>query len=257
MQGMVKVPGVGNVKKQYVIAGAGIVLVVVAVAYMRRQSATTAAATTATDTTATGTSAGYAYDTGLSGTAAGNYAPYGVDINGNPIAAPTGAGTNGTFTTNQDWTSAAAVSLAEAGIATTASTDAIAEVLAGHAVTPAQKGIFEKAIGLLGQPPQGYPSPIKLTSTPTGGPGTVTPGKPAKLHATNIGQTFISLDWDPVKGATGYRVTKDGKTVVTVVYSTAIVQGLTKGHRYKLGVQAINGSKTGSASTITVATHTK
>lgn len=53
-------------------------------------------------------------------------------------------------------------------------TQAVAMVLGGVPVTTAQKNQFLEAVGVFGQPPQGYPSPIQTTDTP-GQPTTVPP----------------------------------------------------------------------------------
>lgn len=164
-------PLVGNVKKQWVyVAGAGIVLVV---GYKFYQSKKAAASSSTTDTSlstdansidpATGltyseeasSSGGYMY--GSVGSGGGGYTstydPY------------TDTATSSSTGTNQDW-----LNQAESQSLGGASQDAIAaaltKVLGGLAVTQEQADIWHEVVGILGYPPQGYPS-LRLTTTTT------------------------------------------------------------------------------------------
>lgn len=89
----------------------------------------------------------------------------------------TGTGTSATtstsgITTNSSWlTEAVDELMAQGGDSATIQT-ALSMVLGGLAVTSAQQSLFLEAVGILGQPPQGYPQPIKLTNTAATSTGT-------------------------------------------------------------------------------------
>jgi len=106
---------------------------------------------------------------GFPGNGAGEY----VDPNGNVCVAPDADGfcpqsVTGTPTTNQVTTNAEWVQEVDTQFPTY--TQAIAMVLGGVPVSTNQKNQFLEAVGVFGQPPQGYPTPIKTTDTP-GHPG--------------------------------------------------------------------------------------
>ena len=203
---MIKVPGVGPVKKIYVIAGVGVLGGVLVYAYWKRSTAP-ADTSTATDTSAYDASSGYVQDS----TAAGYntvypsaysdaYSPYGYDIYGNPLPAPTGAGSGGVYTTNSDWAAAAESALETGGVSLSVSGMAISRVLGGLSVTSDQRDIFMQAVGLLGQPPQGYPTPIHLVDSGTGPSPAPSGGPlpaPTGLKATTIGASTATLTWKP------------------------------------------------------------
>lgn len=74
----------------------------------------------------------------------------------------TGTGSTGSPATNSDWVTEAVGELpGDAGTIQTA----LSSVLGGLTVTTAQKNLFEEAVGLLGRPPGGYPTPIKTSDT--------------------------------------------------------------------------------------------
>ena len=193
----IKLPGVGPVKKEYVIAGAAVTAGIVGYAWFRRKNANAAAASADTSTTtqapdpssaidpSTGltyaeesadNSTGYGYSGyGGYGGASDGQSQYGYDIYGNPIPAPTGLGSGGALTTNDEWATQAEADLLNAGVTQAVSATAIGRVLAGLTVTTDQQGYFLQAVGLLGQPPQGYPTPIKVSQSATGTPPTGTP----------------------------------------------------------------------------------
>ena len=87
-----------------------------------------------------------------------------------------GAVTTTGITSNSDWVSEAESGVIPGSILTIST--ALSKVLGGVAVTTAQRNLFLEAVGVLGQPPQGYPQPIKLKDTP---------GQPAKgAHTKTI-----------------------------------------------------------------------
>lgn len=274
----IKVPGVGPVKGQYVIAGGAVVVVIVGVTWYRHRNASAAAAAASpVNATATPVDSGYtAVDTSGAGYGGGGtypsgggypypnsyngYCPYGQDVYGNCLPAPTStpSTTGGVYTTNNDWATAAETALENAGVGLSVSTMAISRVLGGLSVTPPQKDIFLQAIGLLGQPPQGYPQPIKLTETPSAGPGTpsVTPAAPKNLKVTKVYTHSVNLDWDNVTGAKGYRVFMNGKQLVTVTYSSFAPQGLAARSHYTFYVEAVGATDKLSAKSNTVSVTT-
>lgn len=252
MAGTVKLPGVGPVKKPVVIAGVGILGGVLVYAYWKRSSAPAATATATTDTSATDPSSGYVQDSTAAGynmvypSAYSGTAPYGYDMFGNPLPPPTGAGSNGVYTTNSDWATAAESSLESGGVSLSVSTLAISRVLGGLSVNSAQRDVFMQAIGLLGQPPQGYPQPIKLTdsgSGPSTPPGTVLPA-PTGLKVTKTDKYHVWLTWNKVTGADDYRIYRNGAaTNIGGTHGTSIeVSGLSPNTTYHFHVRAVDSN---------------
>lgn len=205
----IKVPGLGELPKKYVIGGVVVAGGIVVIVYFRhKSSATAAAATDTTGTSATGTTTdpsidpatgipyaqeqqssaidpstgipfaeetGYGSDYG----GLGNYGSYGT-VNPNPLTG------SSTITTNEDWIGAAESGIVPGSQATIAA--AVTKILAGLPVTNAQRDIFLEAVGIIGNPPQGYPQPIKLKDTAAhpnpGGPDKHTHRKPHTIEAT-------------------------------------------------------------------------
>lgn len=210
----VKVPGVGPVKKKWAIAGGAAVVLIVGVAYMRHKSAANAAAasaaTPATGGTATTPAPGGTSQYPSDGTTGNPSDPYSVDPatgitygdegnqggfynQGYAAQSPalgydqysgyggyyygnTNPTTNNTISTNEQWLTQSENDLQGVGYDQATAAAALSKVLAGLPVSAAQKAIFEQALGIDGNPPQGYPTPIKLTSTP-GQPGGGNTGK--------------------------------------------------------------------------------
>jgi hypothetical protein len=115
-----------------------------------------------------------------------------------------------TITTNAQWVTAALAILP--GGNSSANQIALANVLGGIPVTSAQQQVFLEAVGLIGQPPQGYPT-INLTDTsaqPSSGSGTGAASSgswkypaPGGLRASGAGAGRISVSWSGVKGPSG------------------------------------------------------
>jgi hypothetical protein len=272
MPGSVSVPGIGPVKKPVLIAVGLGTAGVLAYAYIRRRRAAAADTTTTTDTTATDQTTADQYalagaaaaDSGYAVVPAGNvgtaaYSPYGYDVYGNPLPAPTQAGTaGGVYTTNADWDIAAINGLEATGTSEATGSLAISRVLGGLTVTSAQRDLFMEAVGLLGQPPQGYPQPIKLVDTPAQPAPTTTtakPGKAGNVHATKVTRTEIALDWNAASHASGYHIDVNGRRVTSVQYSQYALQGLHPNSSYSITITPDNSAGTGPASTIHVRTH--
>lgn len=254
MADMIKVPGVGPVKKVYVIAGVGVLGGVLVYAYWKRSTTPAVDVAPVADTSAYDTSSDYTEDSTAAGyntvyPSAYSQSPYGYDIYGNPLPAPTGAGSGGVYTTNSDWATAAESALEDGGVTLSVSTLAISRVLGGLSVTADQRDLFLQAVGLLGQPPQGYPTPIKLTDSgtgpPSGGgttypPGGTLPG-PQGLHVTSTTSTTIGLGWFAVPYAAKYRVYRRGVAnhIAETTSTSAHIGSLQKGTTYYFHVRAV------------------
>lgn len=81
------------------------------------------------------------------------------------------------LTTKEAWVQAAEQILPNGGSATVR--NALLGVLGGLTVTKAERDIFLEAVGVLGDPPGGYPKPIKISDT-AGHPG------PVKVVVPNV-----------------------------------------------------------------------
>jgi len=178
-----KLPGVGKVDKKYVFAGVGVAILVAIAVYMRSRNAATAAA--ATDTTASpdttdtsgidpATGVPYADESGggYGGVASGDYGYGTTDSTGYDAAGyPVGSQADLTWqseqtsgvTTNSEWVQAAENGAIPGSSSTIQA--ALSGVLGGLTVTTAQKDLFLEAVGVLGAPPGGYPTPIKTSDT--------------------------------------------------------------------------------------------
>lgn len=248
-----KVPGLGNVDKKYVIAGVVVGGGVAVIVFIRaRKNAQNAAAQAATATTAalvtdpagnqcasldpaSGYCPGSAEDSAYqaqyaSGGYGGDYGYPASDYGGNSsaglvtdpagnqcvtvdpatgycpgtpqdlaalggttVTGGTGTGTGTTPTTNAEWMTDALMVLP--GGNSTANQSALSGVLAGMTVTTAQKNVFLEAVGLEGNPPQGYPQPIKTSDTsgqpqsPVGGGTGFAQNQTGTVHSNTTGQS--------------------------------------------------------------------
>ena len=194
--GDMHVPGLGNVKKGYVYAGVGGIAVIGGIAYWRHQANATANTATPADATASDpidptTGIPYSQENG------GSYPsyPYGTSDYGGgtgyPYSPPSSSVTTG-ITTNTDWATEAENALLAEGITIEASSQAINKVLAGLPVTVDQQSIFMQAVGLLQDPPNGYPRPIKLLDTP-GHPKPPSMVTVPNVVGMNFGKAFNTL----------------------------------------------------------------
>lgn len=213
MADAVHVPLIGDVKKPYLIGGVIVTGGIVGIAYWRHQQSIAAAnaASTSTDTSTTGSydpnaidpSTGETYAAEASGDLGsfpyGGVSDYGgsyygsgnivgYDQYGNPIYS-TGITGNETYTTNSQWATQAEDDAVTLGIDQSAAATAISKILAGLSVTTNQQDIFLQLVGLDGQPPQGYPQPIKVVDSPgqpSGGTGTTTTTPSGNATVPNV-----------------------------------------------------------------------
>lgn len=194
-------PVLGNVKKGYVYAGGAGIALIVGIAYWRHQANSAAKAASTTQTTDTSTTDPIDPSTGIpySQELGGSYPsyPYGVSDYGGgtgyPYSPQPVTTTASGITTNADWATQAENDLLAQGVTIAASSQAISKVLAGLPVTVDQQNLFLQARGLLGgDPPQGYPTPIKLLDTPAqpNPPSTVTV---PNVVGMNFGKAFNTL----------------------------------------------------------------
>ena len=181
----VQVPAVGRVKKQYVIAGALVVAGIVGYAYWRAGQAAPAdfPAYTEEDVITDGVS-----DT--AGGVAGGSANSG------------GGSTDGSTSpdTDAEWAAQAREALAGA-FDMAAFSVALGKYLSQQPLTATEQNMVRAAIGAVGYPPGGrYP----ITSDTSGTPSTF--NEPTGLKATAVGTTSVTLQWNKVTGASGYRI---------------------------------------------------
>jgi len=185
LDGNIKLPLAGEVSKKTALVGGGVVVAILVVSYLRHSKAQAAATPASTDTTVsdqTGTDAGidpatgvpYAdettsalgtYDTGIDPSTG---IPYAEELGyGGGVGAGGGGGTTSTsgISTNDQW-----LEEAEGQFPGHTASQAFTRILGGVAVTANQKDLFMEAVGVFGNPPQGYPQPIKLLDT-KGHPG--------------------------------------------------------------------------------------
>ena len=240
MADTVHLPGVGQVKKSYAIGGAALIVGIVGYAYYRRSKANAAAAASSSTTSSTDTSGGIDPATGIpysqEGIDPSTGLPYsqegagvgfsdtggsyygsgqitGYDQYGNPIYSTGITGSN-QFTTNSGWATQAENDLQAIGVDYATAAQAISKVLAGLQVTTDQENLFMQAVGLDGQPPQGYPTPIKVVNTPaqpgggtgggTGGGSTTKVRVPSLSRGETAGQmhnAIVAAGLTPVAGA--------------------------------------------------------
>ncbi len=80
------------------------------------------------------------------------------------------------------------------------------------------------------------------------------PGRVEALHSSEASDTSQTLQWQPTRGATGYRLYVDGRYSDTVTDTTYTYRELDPGKVYTYTVEAINASGTGTAAILTVTT---
>lgn len=196
----IKIPGFGEVdRKKALIIGGGVAAVAVVLVIRQRKNAAAAAAAAAvpsTDTTDSGddtatdpsidplTGIPYAdevdeadsadeFDSGGNGAvnSADDYDAAGYPVGSAADLAwqaqqegiattPTSAAASNGITTNEQWIEAAEAQMGD----TSTVSAALSKVLGGLPVTTAQDQIFLEAVGILGSPPGGYPTP-NITDT--------------------------------------------------------------------------------------------
>lgn len=213
----IKIPGIGDVPKKYAIGGVVVVGGFIVIMYIRNKGAGSAATASTSDTASTtdpidpATGIPYSQESGYGSYGDGGIDPStgipyteetgyggvstGLDAAGYPIGSSADLAWNQTqqsgITTNSDWIQAA-MNGALPGDPGTIQT-ALLGVLSGMAVTEAQRSLFLEAVAVLGNPPGGYPQPIKTTDT-AAQPGSTTGAAKPKVSSqvkvpNTVGQT--------------------------------------------------------------------
>jgi hypothetical protein len=262
LSGTVSLPGLGPVKKVYVLGAVGVVAAILGIAYYRRSRVPAAPDTTTNPIDYSTTDTGYSNGAGGGGGSGGGYGgtapwPWGYDAAGNPLPAPVPGGTanpGGAINTNAEWASQAIGLLEDGGNTEAIASGAVTGVLGGIGVTSDQEALFLRAVGVLGDPPQGYPKPIRLVAPPSD--PTPTPDNPAPqppgataghkapaavtgLKASAKTTTTVTLTWKTVPNARGYHVYRNGARIVTVTYGTAKISNMKANTSYTFAVQTL------------------
>lgn len=133
---------------------------------------------------------------------------------------------------------------------------ALGKVLTGQALTVDELNIFNAARAVEGEPPQPYP-PIRMVSAAP--PGTTNPPTslkaPTGVKVVKRTRTSIRVDWNPVSGAKGYALYRNGARITSSVYSVYTFAGLTRNKKYTFKIHALGSdNKLGPAAQITATT---
>ncbi|WP_230885265.1 fibronectin type III domain-containing protein [Planomonospora sp. ID82291] len=234
LEGTVKVPGVGPVKKQYVyVGGAAVAGIVVYVWWSGRQGSAGAAGTAEAPAEELGEAA-LEDGTGVPGT---DYVPPVVQTPPPVVSDPA------VITNNAQWAQAAVAALTDVGADTLAASAAIGRYLAGMGLSAAAADLVRQAVALVGEPPTGD-HPIKLepvtTPNPTLPSGSTLAG-PAGLKTTAQTKTTVTLSWSPVAGAEYYRVYRKGAgtNIGSSEDTQHVVSGLKANTSYTFQVRAV------------------
>lgn len=278
MEGTIKLPVFGTVRKQTaIIAGVGSVVLVLGIYWYRQhkasQTATSSSAGSALVTDPDGNQcaalASSGYCPGTPGdlaaqqqAASGGYSPYTYGGGGSPLGLTTGTTpvvTTAAFATNAAWAQAAESYLGSNGADATAA--ALSKYIAGQAITTAQQTVVEEAIAAEGYPPvsgsAGYPPSMNVTSTNTG-TGTSSPGFTTPENITgSVQNTTASFAWSQAPDTPAQWTIRQGSTTVASETATSNSSGsvhisigtLKPKTAYVLTVTANGGSATFGFST--------
>ena len=172
------------------------------------------------------------------------------------------------YTSNAAWAQAATAGLADVGYSETDVATALGDYLTQTPLTPAQAQLVNVAIAEYGPAPVGnlqvILQPASQPSTTTTGSGPtvpptpvpagsfpsrpVPPATPGGVHQLSVTGNSVSLAWDPVPGATSYRVraTYQGALAGQIEPASpgGTVHGLTPDHTYTFHVAAVNSAGT-------------
>jgi hypothetical protein len=246
-EGTVDVPMAGKVKKLYIVVPAA--LAAGYVGYRWYQARQDSAAAAAQPSTSDGTYTTPDLSDYGSSTTGGT-----TTVTGN-TGSTTTDGTNG-LATNADWTNLALDKLTQQGYDGATVAAALGDFLARRSLTSSEASIARAAIAVAGQPPVGGPFPVNEQAT-TGGTGTLAaPGHLRKWD--NPTDTQIGLQWDPVAGASHYRIYRSGQgePIGDSVDTKFHAQGLTPNHSYSFHVAALTADGKAGKSSNTYTGHT-
>jgi hypothetical protein len=275
LEGSINTP-LGHVQKKTALYVATGLVVVGGIVYWRHKqlgdTSTTDATTTTTDTTdaeidpATGYAFGSPEDAAALATQAGYQAPS-VPTGGGSSSYPSG-GTG--YSSNGAWVQGVVEYMTTNDLVAdpTELSAALGVYITGAYATDNQVSLIQQAIAVQGFPPVSGPTgnPPGINRNPpqsTGGGGTTTaPGNdptlpaPTGFKAVRVDKGGVSLDWNPVPGAIGYRTTINGKQVGSTVTFSGVYLNLPKPNTsYRIYLQAVNkNNRSGHNSAITVKT---
>ena len=272
MDGTVKTP-MGPVKKQTAFIAGG-VAIVGGILYYRHKQATAANTSQVSTSGEIDPATGFPYGSqdDLNALQGQNNTPIVAGSGGGSAAGSTTPGIG--FPTNAAWTQAVMTALAQTIQDESGLSVALGKYLTGSYIASgsAEESLVQQAIAVEGQPPvagpNGYPPAINRNPpASTGGTGTGTGGGsanndptlpgPKNLHAVHVDQFGVSLDWDAVPGAIGYKILVDGKqTMNSVVYSAAYVNLPKRKTHYAISILPINvKNRVGHTTGIDITTH--
>ena len=231
----VTIPKIGKVKKVYLWAAIGLVGAYVAWRWY------SAGAAGGDETSYETTDVGEGID------ASGVVGAGGASGNVQYAGSTTDATSSDDIDSNAEWTQAAVQFLANQGKDPVAVSEALGEFIDRRPLDDAEQSIARAAMAAFGQPPENRP----WTVIPQVGPTTMT--APANLRAWDKTTTSqIGFQWDPVPGATHYRIYRAdlGSEPIGDSFDTKFwARGLKANTTYRFQVAAISTlGKTGPKS---------
>lgn len=242
LEGTADVPGVGKIRKRYILIPAGVAGAYVA--WRWYQSSRSG------DDAPAGSDGLYSSD---------DLSEYGLSTTGGSTTVTGNTGntaTDGTSDTaiddNREWSTEAIEKLTNQGYNGAAVAAALGEFLDRRALDKTEATIARAAMAVAGQPPENRPwSVIEEASTGTG-----TLPAPTNLRVTAKTSTTITLEWDKVTGAQHYRLYRSdlGEEPIGDSYDTkAVSKGLQPNKSYSYFVRAYGttGKQGGKSAVVT------
>ena len=83
-------------------------------------------------------------------------------------------------------------------------------------------------------------------------PASLFPSAPKDLKAEIVSETSVKLTWEPVYGASSYRIYRGSTLVTTVTTSSYTITNITAGTNYQYSIKALVSDNEGQSSTIMV-----
>lgn len=149
--------------------------------------------------------------------------------------------------TNEEWIAVATTALAAAGHPADVVEAALTKYVSGQSLTPAETVYKNLAIAAIGFPPLAIP---QGPSTPAPPPQ---PPAPTGLHIQKRTRAYVWLIWNPVPGATGYGLYRDGNWSQAITFPlvpSAVVGNAT--HRYAVKAHYRTGKYSGISNVLQV-----
>lgn len=228
----VNVPGMGSIKREYVIVGvAAAVLVGGYSYYKRKQAAATPTATSAIDP-ATGQPYGSAADAAQLNAQSGYLQPTGSGLGSStPTPQPTQSG----FSTNDQWSQAVVQYMSSStGADPGVVGEALGKYLAGEVVNDTEKALVLQAVAFEGHPPvpgaNGFPpsirdAPAVPTPTPTPKPSTFYYQNYTTIHGDTL-RNISARTFGVNAGANWYLIRQANPSLSTYEVDSALPAGL-------------------------------